>query len=141
MRDAGFNIQEEVQDFSTWLGNYSVVNYDASLALNQIYDTPEIPLDFHAAQGPQGDGNFAIGIGSLFPEIDEAIQQSKRVTDPATQAEQVREVQRQLYARGPAFLPIMSWTGFTMYQPYARNILHGPGSPWPFQASAWCLGP
>ena len=70
MSHACFNIQEEVQDFTTWLGNYTVVNYAASLALNQIYDTPEIPLDFHAAQGPQCDGNFAIGVGSLYPEID-----------------------------------------------------------------------
>ena len=141
MRDAGFNIQEEVQDFSTWLGNYSVVNYDASLALNQIYETAEIPLDFHASQGPQGDGNFAIGIGSLFPEIDEAIQQSKRVTDFAMQAEQVREVQRQIYARGPAFLPIMSWTGFTMYQPYVRNVTQGLGTTGLYLMSEWWFGP
>lgn len=141
MSDAGFNIQEEPQDFSTWLGSYTTVDYDASLALNQIYDTAEIPLDFHAAQGPQGDGNFAIGIGTLFPEIDEAIQQSKRVTDLAIQAEQVREVQRELYARGPAFLPIMSWTAFTMYQPFVKNILQGLGTTGLFQASEWWLGP
>ncbi len=127
MADAGFNVQEEPQDFTTWLGNYTTVSYDASLSLNQIYETAEIPLDWHAALGPQGDGNFAIGIGSIFPEVEEAILASKRETDAEAQIEAVLSAQRVIYDKGPAFLPIMSWTGFTMYQPYVKNIPQGLG--------------
>ena len=57
------------------------------------------------------------------------------------QAEQVREVQRQIYARGPAFLPIMSWTGFIMYQPYVRNVTQGLGTTGLYLMSEWWLGP
>ncbi len=141
MSHAGFNIQEDVQDFTTWLASYTFVDYDASLALNQIYETAEVPLDFHAARGPQGDGNFAIGIGSLFPEIDDAIQQSKRTVDPAAQAGQVREVQRQIYARGPAFLPIMSWVDFNLRHGYVKNVTDGLGTTGLYLMSEWWLGP
>ena len=42
MEEAGFNIQEEAQDFTTWLAAYQNLDYDASLSLNQIYETPEV---------------------------------------------------------------------------------------------------
>jgi ABC-type transport system substrate-binding protein len=128
MQAAGFNVNEQPQDFTTWLANYQNLEYDASLSLNQIYETPEIPIDFHAAAGPQGDRNFAIGIGGLYPEIEEAIQASKRVTDPDEQIETIREVQRMLYAKGPAFLPLMSWISFTLYQGSVKNIPRGLGA-------------
>ena len=128
MSDAGFNIKEDPQDFTTWLGSYTNVDYDSSLSLNQIYETAEVPLDFHAAGGPQGDGNFAIGIGSIFPEVEEAINASKAATDPEAQIEAVLNAQRVIYEKGPAFLPIMSWVGFTMYQPFVKNIPEGLGA-------------
>ena len=128
MSDAGFNIKEDPQDFTTWLGSLTNVDYDSSLSLNQIYETAEVPLDFHAAQGPQGDGNFAIGIGSIYPEVEEAIQASKAATDPEAQVEAVLNAQRVIYDKGPAFLPIMSWTAFTMYHPYVKNIPQGQGA-------------
>ncbi|MCH8161956.1 MAG: hypothetical protein IIB88_08685, partial [Chloroflexi bacterium] len=128
MSDAGFNIKEDPQDFTTWLGSYTNVDYDSSLSLNQIYETAEIPLDWHAAGGPQGDGNFAIGIGSIFPEVEEAILASKAATEPEAQIEAVLNAQRVIYEKGPAFLPIMSWVGFTMYQPFVKNIPEGLGA-------------
>ena len=128
MSDAGFNIKEDPQDFTTWLGSYTNVDYDSSLSLNQIYETAEVPLDFHAAGGPQGDENFAIGIGSIFPEVEEAINASKAATDPEAQIEAVLNAQRVIYEKGPAFLPIMSWVGFTMYQPFVKNIPEGLGA-------------
>ena len=121
MQDAGFNIIENPQEFTNWLQNYTNVDYDASLALNQIYETPEIPLDFHAAHGPVGGDQYAIGIGALFPEIEQAIQDSKRAVDTSDQIEKVRAAQRLLYARGPAFLPIMSWIDFTLVHSYVKK--------------------
>jgi len=128
MADAGFNITEDAQDFTTWLANYTAVEYDASLSLNQVYETPEVPLDFHAAQGPQGDGNFAIGIGSLYPEVEEAIQATKAATSVEEQIEAVHNAQRVIYENAPAFLPIMSWTGFTLYHPFVKNVQEGLGA-------------
>ncbi|MCH8064296.1 MAG: hypothetical protein IIC90_00520 [Chloroflexi bacterium] len=128
MQAAGFNIQEVAQDFTTWLAAYQNLDYDSSLSLNQIYETPEIPLDFHAAAGPQGDRNFAVGIGGIYPEVEEAIQASKSTTNPEAQVAAVLDAQRMIYERGPAFLPIMSWTAFTLYHSFVKNVPQGLGS-------------
>ena len=128
MQAAGFNIQEDVLDLGTWLARYQNLEYDASLSLNQIYETPEIPLDFHSAAGPQGDRNFAVGIGGIYPEVEEAINASKSATDPEAHVEAVLDAQRRIYERGPAFLPIMSWTAFTLYHSFVKNVPRGLGS-------------
>jgi hypothetical protein len=139
MQAAGFNINEDPQEFTYWLQNYSDVNYDASLALNQIYETPEIPLDFHSAHGPTGDDSYATGIGALYPEIEQAIQDSKRELSPIDQVEKVKTAQRMLYARGPAFLPIMSWIDFTLVHSYVRNPYQtrGLGNAGLFMSDFW----
>jgi len=139
MSEAGFDINEEPQTFTKWLQNYAEVNYDASLALNQIYETPEIPLDFHAAQGPQGDGNFALGIGGIYPEVEDAIRASKTAPSVEEHIEAVRHAQRVIYEHAPAFLPIMSWIGFTLYQPFVRGIMPGLGNTGLYTTPLWWL--
>ncbi len=127
MHDAGFEIDQEPLDFTTWLSRYISVDYNASLSLNQVYETAETPLDWHSSQGPQGDGQFGIGIGALYPEVDEAIMDSKRVVDLDQQAEAVRDAQRLIYEKGPAFLPIMSWNAFVLRHPFVRDWYPGLG--------------
>ena len=46
-----------------------------TLALNQVYETPEMPLDFHRTGGPLADGTYAPGLGDA--EIDAAIDLTK----------------------------------------------------------------
>jgi peptide/nickel transport system substrate-binding protein len=128
MRAAGFEINEDAQEFGTWLTSYTDVNYDASLSLNQIYETPEVPLDFHTSEGPTSNGAFAIGVGSLYPEIDEAVAATKAEIDPTAQVEAVKEVQRLIYEKGPAYLPIFSWTDYTVRHGYAKGFPEGLGA-------------
>jgi ABC-type transport system substrate-binding protein len=122
MREAGFDIEEDAKDFGTWLGDYTRVRYDASLSPNQIYETPEIALDWQSSKGPQGDENFAVGVGALYPEIDEAIMASKRETDPEKQIEAVRDAQRLVYEKGPSFLPIFTWQDHVLYRNFVKNV-------------------
>ncbi|MCH8025267.1 MAG: ABC transporter substrate-binding protein [Chloroflexi bacterium] len=128
MEEAGFNVQEDLQDFGSWYGNYQDLNYDASLSLNQIYETPEVSLNWHSAAGPQGDRNFATGIGGLFPEIEEAITASKIQTNADDHIAAVLDAQRLIYDKGPAFLPIMSWTAFTLFHSFVKNVPQGLGA-------------
>jgi ABC-type transport system substrate-binding protein len=139
MQAAGFELDEEALDFGTWLDRYTRVDYDASLSLNQIYETAEIDLDWHFSKGPQGDGNFAIGIGELFPEVDEAILESKRTVNPDELVTKVQEVQRLIYEKGPAFLPIMTWVSFTLYHPFVKNITPDLGSTGLYLTREWWL--
>ena len=50
------------------------------------------------------------------------------MTDPQTQVESVRNVQRLIYEKGPASLPIMSWMGFTLYHGFVKNVPRNLGS-------------
>ncbi len=128
MQAAGFDLDEEPLEFGVWLDRYNNLDYDSSLSLNQIYETAEIPVDFHSKNGPQGDGKFAIGIGKLYPEIQQAIEDTKASVGTEELVQRVQEVQRMLYDKGPAFLPIMTWTAFTLRQPSVKNYPSGIGA-------------
>ncbi len=122
MSDAGFNVGKDPQAFATWLDNYTNLNYDASLALNQVYEYAEFEMDFQHSEGPARNGIYAVGVGKLYPEIDASIDASKAITDPVKQAAAVQDTQRQIYKKGAAFLPIVTPYSFTLYQPYVKSI-------------------
>ena len=139
MEAGGFDIEEEPLDFGTWLARYQNLEYDASLALNQIYETPEIDLDWHHSRGPQGDENFGIGIGTLFPEIYEASEATKRVTEPEEQITAIQDVQRQIYEKGPSFLPIMSWVNFGLRHGFIKGVTDGLGATGLYLTPEWWI--
>ncbi len=137
MRDAGFDVQEDPQDFGSWLANYTRVRYDASLSPNQIYETSEITLDWQSSLGPQQDENFAIGVGALYPEVDEALVDSKSALSTEEHIEKVREVQRLIYEKGPSFLPIVSWSSYNLYWDFVKNYPSGLGDTQTFLNESW----
>lgn len=139
MEAAGFRVKEEPLDFTTWLARYQSVDYETSLSLNQIYETPEVPLDFHSAEGPTSDGNYAIGIGKLYPEVEEAIKASKSTADPEENVRLVQEAQRLIYSKGPAFLPLVSWIDFVVRHPYVKNWPRGLGTAFELYQNDWWL--
>jgi ABC-type transport system substrate-binding protein len=122
MADAGFNIKKDPQSFPTWLDNYTNLKYDASLSLNQVYETAQFELDFQHSEGPARNHIYAVGVGAVHPEVDQAIDESKSITDPVAQAKKVQDVQRLIYTKGPAFLPIVTPYAFTLYQKYVKSI-------------------
>ncbi len=126
MAAAGFEVEQDGQEFGTWLDNYTNINYDASLALNQIYETPEIPLDFHHSRGPAGDEIFSGGLKD--DAIDAAIDATKTITNPDELIQAIHDVQRQIYEVGPMFLPIVSPFSRTLFWNFVKNIPSGLGS-------------
>ncbi len=137
MKEAGFEIEEDPKDFTGWLGDYTKVNYDASLSLNQIYETPEIALDWQSSKGPQGDGNFAVGVGVLEPSVDEAITKSKQASGLEEHVKLVQDAQRLVYEKGPSFLPIFSWNSYTMYWNFVKDPPQGLGDTGTFISTRW----
>ncbi len=128
MAAGGFEVDKDPQAFPTWLDNYKNLKYDASLALNQVYETPEFEMDFEHSEGPARNHIYTIGIGALYPEIDKAIDDTKAITDPVELPKAVQELQRKIYAKVPAFLPFVTPFSFTLYQSYVRNIPIGLGA-------------
>jgi ABC-type transport system substrate-binding protein len=126
MEEAGFKVEQDAQDFVTWLDNYTNKNYDASLALNQVYETPENPLDFQHSKGPAGSDTFSNGL--LDPDVDAAIDASKEITDTEELVDAIHEVQRLIYDKGPTFLPIVSPFSRVLYWNFVKNIPTGLGN-------------
>jgi peptide/nickel transport system substrate-binding protein len=137
MQDAGFELEEEALDMGSWLGKYTVVDYDSSFSLNQVYDLPDTTLNWHHSLGVQGDENFGIGVGALYPEVDEAIQSSKQTADLEVASERVKEAQRLIYEKGPAYLPIVSWLSYSLSQPFVKNITPGLRGAGQFLNDTW----
>jgi ABC-type transport system substrate-binding protein len=135
-RDAGFDVQEDPRDFTGWLADYTQVNYDCSLSLNQVYETPEIALDWQHSKGPAGDGQFMRGVGELHPEVDDAIINSKKATTLDDLVTRVKDAQDAAYKVGPSLLPIMSWYTYTLYWNFVRNI-HVLGDTQTFLSDSW----
>ena len=125
MEDAGFEVEQDAQDFGTWLDNYTNKNYDISLALNQVYENPETPLDFQHSEGPAGDNIYSTGLQN--PEIDAEIERVKRITDSEELVNAIHELQRKIYEAGPMFLPIVSPFSRTLYWDFVKNIPEGLG--------------
>ena len=125
MSDAGFDVDEEAQDLPTWIAAYNTKDYSMSLSLNQIYETPETPLNFHHSSGPLGEGLYATGLQD--PAIDAELDAVKTITDPEALVEAIHAVQRSIYAAGPMFLPIVSAFSRTLYWNSVKNYPSGIG--------------
>jgi peptide/nickel transport system substrate-binding protein len=137
VKAAGFDVQEDAQDFTGWLGNYTDNKYDASLALNQIYETPEIALDWQHSLGPSGvKGQFSEGVGKLHPEVDAAILNSKQATSLDDLVARLKAAQDAAYKVGPSFLPIMSYYTYTNYWSFVKNV-HVLGDTSTFLGDTW----
>lgn len=128
MSDAGFTIDKDPQAFATWLDNYTNKKYDASLALNQVYETAEFEMDFESKEGPAGSNIYSNGLGAIDANIEKAILDSKAITTIKDQAAAVVAAQKLMYAKGAMFLPICTPYAFTLYQTNVHNIPAGVGS-------------
>ena len=58
-------------EFATWISTYFNRQYDKNLGLNQVHETPELPLLMYQTAGPFGDGTYVIGLGDA--DVDAAI--------------------------------------------------------------------
>jgi peptide/nickel transport system substrate-binding protein len=135
MKDANIEIEQDPQDFTTWLENYRTLNYVLSLSLNQVYETPETPLNFHIAKGPIGDRSYAVGLNDA--EIEAAVEKTKTTLDFEELSKAVLDAQRLIYEKGPTFLPFVSPVGYTAYTNRLHNIASGLGASGLLVSTAW----
>jgi ABC-type transport system substrate-binding protein len=125
MEAAGIQVEQDPKDFGTWYADYQTLNYQCSLSLNQSYETPEVPLDFHSGKGPLADRSFIIGLND--PEIEEAINKTKSTFEIEERYEAVRDAQRLIYQKGPTLYPLVTPFGYTVYSNRLHNVATGLG--------------
>jgi peptide/nickel transport system substrate-binding protein len=137
MKAAGFDVEQDPQPFATWLDNYTNLNYDASLALNQVYEYAEFNMDFQHSEGPARNNIYTTGVGRLYPEIDAAIDDAKTKTDPEEFKQAMHDLQRLIYEKGPSFMPIVSPYSFTLYSDRMKDVPQGLGASALFVNTWW----
>jgi ABC-type transport system substrate-binding protein len=126
MERAGIEVEQDAQDFGSWVNNIKDLNYDCTLNLNQQYETPEIPLAIHTMNGPFGDGTYLRGLGD--PEIEAAVQKASRTLDTDDRVEAVREAQRLIYSKEPISLPLVTPFNHIAWRKNVKNIPTGIGT-------------
>lgn len=126
MREAGIELVLDPQDFATWLSNLKDIKYECTLNLNQIYETPELPLNIHTTRGPFGDGTYLAGLGD--PAIEQAVRAASTALDADARIEAVREAQRVIYARDPISLPLVTPYQHVAWRKNVKNIPAGIGT-------------
>jgi peptide/nickel transport system substrate-binding protein len=135
LRAADIDVDEDPQEFTTWISNYLNLNYDCSLALNQTYETPELPLAFHTEGGPFGDQKYVRGLGDA--DIDAAVEKVSRTLDYDERLAAVHDAQRIIYEKGPMMLPLVTPYNHLSYRPEVKNIPAGVGTSSYFLNTYW----
>ena len=138
MKAAGFEVEADAQPFPTWLDNYTNLKYDASLSLNQVYEYAEFNLDFQHSEGPARNNIYAIGVGKLYPQIDADIDKVKSTTDHEAFVKAVKDLQKEIYAKGPTFIPFVTPYTFLLYNQRVKNVPQNLGSSGAF-VNTWYL--
>jgi peptide/nickel transport system substrate-binding protein len=126
MRQAGIEVDQQPQEFSGWVTSYRDLQYDSSLALNQIYETPELPLLFHTTGGPFGDRTYIQGLGDAG--IDAAVVKANTTLDFEARKAAVHDAQRVIYAKDPMYLPFVSPYLYMVFSKQLKNIPTGVGT-------------
>jgi peptide/nickel transport system substrate-binding protein len=126
MKAANIEIEDTPLEFTNWLATYRRRDYEMSLGLTQIIETPEQPLNWHTSLGPTGDRSYGVGIGDA--EIDAAIEKTKTTLDLEARIAAVRDAQKLIYAKDPAFLPLVSGYSYNAYSQRLHNLPTGIGS-------------
>jgi ABC-type transport system substrate-binding protein len=135
MKAAGISLDHQPGDLSTWLTRYAGRDYTLTLALNQVYETPEFPLDFHHTGGPLADNTYASGLSD--PDVDAAIDLTKETLDPAPRKEVVLRAQDLIWSKDPAFLPLVTPFRYRAHSTRLRNMPSGIGTSHLWLTTMW----
>jgi ABC-type transport system substrate-binding protein len=126
LREAGIEVEDDPQLFTEWVTNLRAINYQCTLNLNQIYETPEVPLAIHTKNGPFGDGTYLRGMDDA--EIQAAVDAASVELDLEERVRLVHEAQRIIYAKDPISLPIVTPYVHIAWRKNVKNIPTGVGT-------------
>ena len=126
MSEAGIELDEQPAELSAWLERYVQRDYRLTLALNQVYETPEFPLDFHRTGGPLGDGSYSNGLGDA--DVDAAIDATKELLILDERRAAALAAQELIWSKDPAFLPLVTPYRYRAHNRRLFNVPAGIGT-------------
>jgi peptide/nickel transport system substrate-binding protein len=135
MKQAGIELDTQPLELGVWLQRYVELDYVLTLALNQVYETPEMPLDFHRTGGPLADRSYSPGLGD--PEVDAAVDKTKETLDLEARKAAVLSAQDVIWSKEPAFLPLVTPIRYRAHSAKLRNMPSGIGTSQLWLTTMW----
>lgn len=126
MQAAGVTAKADPQDAGTWVSNYFQSKLTASLSLNQIYQTPDVALQWFVTGGITGNGHYDTGFSDH--EVDTAIQNAATVLDETQRQKAYQDAQRIVYSKDPAMLHFINQPGDTLLIKALKGVHRGVSS-------------
>ncbi len=135
MKQAGIELDAEPLELSVWLERYVELDYVLTLALNQVYETPEMPLDFHRTGGPLADRSYSPGLGDA--EVDAAVDKTKETLGLDERKVAVLAAQDVIWSKEPAFLPLVTPIRYRAHSARLHNMPAGIGTSHLWLTTMW----
>ncbi len=119
MAAAGVTARPQPLDAGTWLAQYFSSKLDASLSLNQVYNTPDAALQWYHTGGVTGNGKYDTGFSD--PAVDAAIDKAAGTLDPAARAAAYQDAQRVILQKDSPFLNFFGLRAEVVYRDFIQN--------------------
>lgn len=134
MEQIGLRVELEPLDLLVWFANFRRGAFEATLATQPPYETPDVPLRFFHSAGPDGSGNpFAFIDGT----VDTLVERSWGESDRGQRRETILEAQRIMMAGRP-ILQLYAGAGYSASWESVRNRRPGlPGSLAQYNYEQW----
>jgi peptide/nickel transport system substrate-binding protein len=119
MAAAGVSAKPQPLDAGTWVAQYFASKLDASLSLNQTYNTPDNALQWYHTGGITGNGKYDTGFSD--PAVDAAIDKAAGTLDPSARASAYQDVQRLILSKDPPFVNFFGLRTEVVYRNFIEN--------------------
>ncbi|MEO9256003.1 MAG: ABC transporter substrate-binding protein, partial [Tepidiformaceae bacterium] len=126
MQAAGVTAKATALDTGTWLAQYFASTINASLGLNQTYNTPNDALQWYHTGGYVGNGKYDTGFSD--PQVDKAIDDAAGIPDPAARAKAYQDLQKLILSKDPALVNFFGTRSETVYRDFVQNYPVGLSS-------------
>ena len=126
MQAAGVTAKPQPLDAGTWVAGYFASKLTASLSLNQSYQNPDVPMQWHYTGGITGNGHYDTGFSD--PEVDAAVKKAAGTLDENQRITAYKDLQKLILSKSPAFINFFAIYSELMFGPSVRGWQKNVGS-------------
>jgi peptide/nickel transport system substrate-binding protein len=123
MQAAGVAAKPQPQDAGTWVAGYFNSTLEASLSLNQTYNTPDNAVQWYHTGGITGNNKYDTGFSD--PEVDAAIEKAAGTLDAKERGTAYQDLQRLLLKKDMPFFNFFGLKTEVVYRDIIQNYPTG----------------
>jgi peptide/nickel transport system substrate-binding protein len=125
MKAAGIDAKPIPLDAGTWVAQYFSSKLDASLSLNQSYNTPDVALAWYHTGGITGNNQYDTGFTD--PEVDAALDKAAGTLDASARSAAYQDAQRLIFKKDPPFINFFGIKTVVVFRDFIQNYPKGLG--------------